>query len=474
VDALREEAARADAEGQSERAALLLGRAMQEPVDEVSRARLAAELASVEVLHAPEQSDLRLVQVMDGPGSERIGQVRVHAADLLLARGNTELVQHTVQGALTSRSLSAAARTALEALYWLAVDGPYDAPPPVRQAPPLPERPSDPAHSAAVAWQLLVRGQDLARTRELARAALTVGTGEWTPLSPRIIASRILLHIDGMAEAEAGLDAVLVDARQRRARSAAAWARLIRANLGLRKGNLDDAGDDIDRALALLPLRCWHPMAQPSVLAAQIALFLEAGQLDRAKELVATELPPGVESGLGWCQFLLTKGLFQLLTGDPRTAVEHLQEAGRRMLARQWVNPALAGWRSFAALAHRACGNAAEAERLVTEERALAERWGIPSALGGAHLAASMVLDGPAGLDSLTTAVDVLRESPSRLRHARALLRLAELRRAAGESGEAVQLATEAGELARANGAHHLANQARELGWDPLRRLRTP
>jgi hypothetical protein len=276
-----------------------------------------------------------------------------------------------------------------------------------------------------------------------------------------------------MAEAEAGLDAVLVDARQRHTRSAAAWARLIRANLGLRKGNLEDACDDIDRALALLPLRCWHPMAQPSVLAAQIALFLEAGQLDRAKELVATELPPGVESGLGWCQFLLTKGLFRLLTGEPHAAVEHLQEAGRRMLARQWVNPALAGWRSFAALAHRACGNASEAERLVTEERALAERWGTPSALGGAHLAASAVLDGPAGLDSLTTAVDVLRESPSRLRYARALLELAELRRAAGESGEAVQLATEAGELARANGAHHLANQARELGWDPLRRLRS-
>jgi hypothetical protein len=186
---------------------------------------------------------------------------------------------------------------------------------------------------------------------------------------------------------------------------------------------------------------------------------------------VAAELPPGVESGLGWSQFLLAKGVFRLLSGEPRIAVEHLREAGRRMLARQWVNPALAGWRSFAALAHRACGNAAEAERLVTEERALAERWGSPSALGGAHLAASMVLDGPAGLDSLATAVDVLRESPSRLRYAKALLQLAAVRRDAGQSDEAVRLATEAGELAMANGAHDLANQARELGWHPLRRL---
>jgi hypothetical protein len=471
VDALREDAARADSAGQSETAARLLARALQEPVDEVSRARLLTELASVEMLHAPEQSDLRLAQVLDGPGPQRIAPVRVHAADLLLAKGNTELLQHAVTGALTSQDLSAADRAALEALYWLAVDGPHDAPPPARPPPPLPEQPSDPAQSAAVAWQLLVRGQDLARTRALARAALAVGAGHEAPLSPRIIASRILLLVDDMAAAEAGLDAVLVDARQRRARSAAALARLIRANFGIRNGHLDDACDDLERALALLPLQCWHPMAQPGVLAVQMTLYLEAGRLDRAEGLLAAELPPGVESGLGWSQFLLAKGVFWLLAGEPGIAVEHLREAGRRMLARQWVNPALASWRSFAALAHRACGNTAEAERLVTEERALAERWGSPSALGDAYLAASMVLEGQAGWDSLSAAVEVLRDSPSRLRYAKALLQMAVMRREAGESGEAVRLATEAGELAMAHRARGLVNQARELGWDPLRRF---
>ena len=79
-----------------------------------------------------------------------------------------------------------------------------------------------------------------------------------------------------------------------------------------------------------------------------------------------------------------------------------------------------------------------------------------------------MVLDGPARLDNLMAAVDVLRESPSRLRYAKALLLLAAVRRDAGEHGEAVRLATEAGELARANRAHDLADQARALGWDPL------
>jgi hypothetical protein len=79
-----------------------------------------------------------------------------------------------------------------------------------------------------------------------------------------------------------------------------------------------------------------------------------------------------------------------------------------------------------------------------------------------------MVLDGPARLDSLVAAVEVLRKSPSRLRYAKALLLLAAVRREAGESGEAVRLAAEAGELASTNGAHVLARQAQALGWDPL------
>lgn len=466
IRALREEAALADADGQSETAARLLVRAMQEPLDEVARARLLTDLASVEVLHAPEQSDRRLVQVIEAPGSDWIGPVRVHSADLLLARGNTEALQDAVSVALASPSLPAGDRAALEGLHWLAVDGPHDAPVQMRPAPPLPERPTDLTQCAAVAWQLLVRGQDRARTVALARAALAAGPD--APLSPRIIASRTLLLTDGMAEAEAGLDAVLVDARRRGTRTASAWAWLMRANLDVRNGDLDEAAADVDRALAMLPLRCWHPMAQPSVLAIQALVHLEAGELDRGREVLATELPAGVESSLGWSQCLMAKGVFLLLTGEPGHAAEYLQEAGRRMLARQWINPAVAGWRSFAALAHRAVGNTEEAERFVTEERALAERWGSPSALGGAHLAAFMVLDGPARLDSLVAAVDVLRESPSRLRYIRALIQLAEVRREAGEPGEAVRLATEAGELARANRAHDLANQARELGWDPL------
>lgn len=462
VRVLAEEAARVDADGRSEDAAGLLTRALLEPVDEASRARLLTELASVEVTHAPEASDRRLVRVVSGPGGEQVGSLRVRAADLLMARGNTEALREAVTGALTARNLSAADRAALEGIHLLATDGPHDAAAPATA---VTEQPDDPARSAALAWRLLVRGQDRARTRALAVATLAAGAR--APMSSRILASRVLLLGDDVAEAVSGLDAVLVDATRRRDRTVVAWARLMRADLGTRTGRLDDAEEDIERALALVPLRCWHPTAQPTVLALEMVLCLEAGQLDRAARLMAVELLPGVESGVGWARFLYTKGIFHLLTGEAGSAVEHLREVGRRLLARQWVNPALAYWRSFTALALRALGNVAEAQRLVSEEQVLARRWGAPSALGSTRLAGAMVLDGTARWDGLLAAVEVLRNSPARLRYAKALLELAAVHRDAGRSEEAVPLATEAGEIARANGARVLANLAVTLGWEP-------
>jgi hypothetical protein len=463
VRVLSEEAARAEAAGRSEDAARLLTRALLEPVDEVSRATLLTELASAEVTHAPEASDRRLVRVIGGPGGEPVGPLRVRAADLLMARGNTEALREAVSSALATRNLPRADRAGLEAVHLLTVDGPHDGAAP---APSIPERAGDPARSATLAWQLLVRGQDPARARALARTTLAAGTP--VPLSSRIAASRVLLLGDDVVEAENGLDAVLVDATRRRDRTVAAWARLLRADLGTRTGRLDDAADDVERALTMVPLPCWHPMTQPTVLAMQMSMHLEAGNLDRAAELVGTELLPGVESGVGWARYLYTKGVFQLLTGEPGNAVEHLREVGRRLLARQWVNPALANWRSFAAIAHRALGNAEEAGRLATEELVLARRWGAASMIGSAQLAASMVLDGSARLDRLLTAVETLRTSPARLRYLKALLELAAVHRDAGRSEEAVRLATQAGELARTHGAGSLANVARTLGWEPF------
>src|SRR4029079_7013528 len=103
--------------------------------------------------------------------------------------------------------------------------------------------------------------------------------------------------------------------------------------------------------------------------------------------------------------------------------------------------------------AHRARGNSDDAEWLVTEELALARRWGAASMTGSAQLAASMVLDGTARLDNLRAAVDVLRGSPARLRYIKARLELATECRDTGAIEESARVAAEAGDLARTHGA---------------------
>jgi hypothetical protein len=462
---LRHAAEHSKAEGQPEMAARYLDRALQEPLKAADRAALVLALASVEMRLVPESSDRRLIRLVLDAGSW--GPYRVLAADLSLARGNVEGVRTAIARALVGLDLPAADRATLGALRWLAADDSGTGPPPAPVPPP--DEPSHPVWLAAEAWQLATAGRELAWAGTLARTALSSGGGQAAPFCPRIKASQVLFITDDAAEAIAGLDTVLVDARRRGAPSATAWARLVRSTVHLRLGLVEEAAADLELALMELPLECWHPMAQPSVLAAQIALHLEDGQLDEAAQLAEIPLPAGIESGSGWSQLLLVKGQFRLLTGDARAAVDYFHEVGRRMLARRWLNPALTGWRSLAALAHKACGDSAEAERLIARELADARRWGAPHALGEAHLVAAMVLTGPARMTSLEAAVETLRHSSLRLRYAYALVQLAAARREQGDTIATLRLAAEAGEMAWACGARELIDQARELGWRPGR-----
>jgi hypothetical protein len=463
---LHQAAERSKAEGQPEMAARYLDRALREPLKAADRAALVLALASAELRYAPECGDRRLIRLLLDAGSW--GPYRVLAADLSLARGNAEGVRTAIGTALVNLDLPTADRAALGALRWLAAEeSGTDLPP--ASLPPQPGEPADAAWSAAAAWRLATAGHKLDRTRALARTALSSADGPTAPLCPRIVASRVLLVTDDAAEAIAGLDAVLVSAGRREAPSATAWARLVRSAAHLRLGLIEEAAADLELALLAQPLECWHPMTRPTVLAAQIALHLEEGQLDRAAQLAEIPLPAGIESGAGWIKLLLVKGMLRLFAGEAAAAVDYFHEVGRRMLARRWVNPALTGWRSLAALAHQACGDSAEAGRLIADELADARRWGAPNALGEAHLAAAMVLAGPARMTSLEAAVETLRHSSSRLRYAAALIQLAGARREQGDTAAALRLAVEAGELAWARGVRELIDQASELGWHPGR-----
>jgi hypothetical protein len=227
-------------------------------------------------------------------------------------------------------------------------------------------------------------------------------------------------------------------------------------------GRLDEAASDLESAYGEMPLESWHPSVRPGLVAMDVLLSLDRGLPDRARRLAEASVD-GADDSVAFARLLFARGVLALRFDRPGVAARHLQECGRRLLAKRWTNPAVLPWRSLAALALRACGQDGEAVRLVTEELDLAAAWGAPSALGLAHLSASAVLRGDAAAECGVAAVRLLAESSARGAHATALLELASIR----APQEAAPLVREAAEIAVALHAHGLLDRARLLGWIP-------
>ncbi|MFE4945025.1 AAA family ATPase [Streptomyces sp. NPDC056641] len=405
------------------RAAAYLSRALREPLDPRERARLTLELAAVEAMSAPLAGDRRLGELVRA-GSGAPEGLRARAVDLGLARGDSDWARRAAAEALCD--VRPGERDGLIALFWLADECRDDTEPMVPEVPVLPARPSTPAQSGVRAWQLAVRGEDLETTRALARAALA-GDSPDTPLVlPRLAACRALILTDDHEEAHAELDALLTAARHGHHRAAIARILTLRAELSLRAGRFDAVERDVETAERALPLSSRHPLIAPSLTALRIVTAVEAGRQGYARSLAAAPTRPGAEESVAWSALLFARARVAAVDGRWTEAMELAKESGRRLLRRQWSNPALLYWRPQAAAACYALGDREEAARLSQEELRLARRWGSASAIGLAELwTARMPGAGRKPVAGAREAVRVLRDSPARLSYGWALARLA-------------------------------------------------
>ncbi|MBN6039698.1 AAA family ATPase [Amycolatopsis sp. 195334CR] len=387
------EARRLHARRSHEEAARLLERALREPAEEAAKARLMVELAAVEAVTAPEASDRRLVRVLLGSGPVDPA-LRLRAADMLVSQGRPSVARRTLTAAARLDGISATERATLAALCALAEEtipelDDYS----FSTAPPLPDPPDTPASAGVAAWLLAVRGTDRPRALALARTALEVPSRQDGPLSPSLLAGAVLMLGGAPEEAARGLDAILVEARRRGMRAAAVWAMLTRGSVALVQERWDEAARYFDWMAQELPEQGWHPMVAGHARALTVTLHLRRNRPDAARRCAAEPLPPGVEHSMGGAQALFATGLVRLADGEAAEALELFLESGRRMLARQWLNPVLLSWRVLAGIAYQANGQAEEARRLVLEERALAERWGEPGYLDRVKGMSAIVLD---------------------------------------------------------------------------------
>src|SRR5204863_3309379 len=125
-------------------------------------------------------------------------------------------------------------------------------------------------------------------------------------------------------------------------------------------------------------------------------------------------------------------------------------------------NPALAPWRSEAALTLQRLGRAQEARDLARDELELSQRWGAARTIGISLRALGLVEGGRAGERLLREAVEVLAHSPARLEYARALVDLGAALRRGNSRSEARQLLRQGIELAHRCGASALVERANE------------
>jgi tetratricopeptide (TPR) repeat protein len=425
VDVLRRAADAALTDGRERDTVELVKTALGADLAPADRANLLVTLAAAVVMESPDASDRALAQAITGSAGRDTDGTALAAADLLIARGSADIAGRAIRTRLDRRRRSGtdAGRAALAAMHASAL-GCLRAPQAEcpQRVPELPDQPDDPLVAGIEARRIAARGTDLERATTLAKIALAASFAEQPLTTPRVDACTALMLADQVDEAEAGLTTVVHEARRRRLRAPAADALLISAVLALHRGRLDEASASVAAAIDELPLPSWHPLTRPFPLACKAIIELRRGDLAAAERTIDSIVPTGAERGFAWSYLLFARGAYALATGDPAAALADLTECGRRRTARQWHNPALVRWRPLAAAALCELGEDTEqARRLLADDLRAATAWGTSSAIGGAYLAAGLIVDDAAAPERIAKAERLLRESPARLLHAEAL-----------------------------------------------------
>ncbi|MFE1251806.1 ATP-binding protein [Streptomyces sp. NPDC058735] len=129
-------------------------------------------------------------------------------------------------------------------------------------------------------------------------------------------------------------------------------------------------------------------------LAVRLHALLDWGDLAEASRLAAQIPDPVPDDAWQWNEVLCARGRLHLAKGDPRRALAHLEQCGRREAGWQRVSPAVSPWWYWTGLTRLALGDRGAALALAEEAVGRARAAGLPCALGsGLELWAEAVGD---------------------------------------------------------------------------------
>lgn len=315
--------------------------------------------------------------------------------------------------------------------------------------------------TAAERTLLAVHSTNLALTAAPSREAVAVahlalGDGallrEQTSESLAVNLAIIGLVLCGeAADAQRYVDEVLADARTRGAALAFAEASMTRAMVMLARGRINDAIADAQAAVEGIE-RGWRSLI-PVPQAVLALCLVERGDLDAAESVlqdVEPLLPAAEARGLN-AQFFGARGVVRLARGLYGDALSDLLHTGELLASYGYANPATVPWRAAAALAAFGSGDSDLASRLIDEEIALDERFGLTVQLGSALRVRAVLRDHD--IEVLESSVAVLERADAPLELARALVDLGGAHRRAGRRTASREPLRRALELAHQRGA---------------------
>ena len=478
VTVLRTAADRALANGAPASAARLFGRAREEAVEPRVRAELVLALgraaaqaglpSAVAILEEAREGSVdpaQRAEVLLELGRAQMGRGAFVAAADAFSRGTQALAGAT--GEHTNLALELESGYVASALW--SPDGGVavmDRVASLVESGREPRVPGERALLASLGGGEMLRNGDRALALELAWRAWGDGRylDELGPDDPSLSAiTGVLVIADAFDRAEEVATATIVRAREVGSLTSFASFSYVRGTARHLRGNLADAISDLEAAREA-EASGWEQY----VTAARWQLVLAAlarGDVERARS--AATLRPEQEAELSskptFAGLLISRGALALHDGDASAALALFEESGRIQDGMGLRNPAMFGWRTYAADACLRLGNDERAHELARADLELAEVWGAPRALACALRTLGRAERDPRARRALLErAVAVVAGSGADLEEARAHLALGATLRRDGKRSIAQKPLRAALDLADRCGALPLAARARE------------
>jgi DNA-binding CsgD family transcriptional regulator len=315
---------------------------------------------------------------------------------------------------------------------------------------------TDPRMLAALAVEVSLTGASAERATRLALQALDDPRliGDW--LEAGYVTAAVALATAGaLDEAAAATERGIVEAQRRGSAPMLLQLAMFRAEAALFAGDLDAAEDFVERAVDFA--RVLGPDANAAIHIPVI--HLERGRL--AQAIAAAESADPVISTAWGSMIQAERGRVRIAAGDLLRGLEDVLAASGRMRAAGLALSCFSDWAPAAVDALAQLGREREAIDLAQAELLEARAFGAARRLGIALSLSGSMDPGPAGLQALRDAVELLGRSPAPLEHARALLRLGVGLGARSNTPAARAALTASLDLAHRCGGWALVNQAR-------------